>query len=184
MKNPDQKKAPLNDLVEYIPHRFNRSRGADKTPFQGWPTDEIDRTWLSAYAPGILSSLTPSQASLLPDTTTRIPVPGRENEYQATVDVFHQMHCLDVVRMALYRNRYDKHFYFQNGTVDECKWVHVGLFPPPIPIPIPKTLKKKTENGKERNRRKLIKWSRSLSRSGEASTHVFGRHFHGSLPME
>ncbi|PMD49118.1 uncharacterized protein K444DRAFT_511631, partial [Hyaloscypha bicolor E] len=117
--------APLNDLVEYIPHRFNRSRGADKTPFQGWPTDEIDRTWLSAYAPGILSSLTPSQASLLPDTTTRIPVPGRENEYQATVDVFHQMHCLDVVRMALYRNRYDKHFYFQNGTVDECKWVHV-----------------------------------------------------------
>lgn len=41
--------APANHLVEYIPVKFNRSRGEDKTPFQGWPNDEIDRTWTESY---------------------------------------------------------------------------------------------------------------------------------------
>lgn len=45
------------------------------------------------------------------------------------------MHCLDVVRMALYRDRYDKHFYYPNGTVDYCKWLHVGM--PSLKSPLP-----------------------------------------------
>lgn len=65
-------------------------------------------------------------ASLLPEQTERLAVKGREDHFVMTLDVFHQMHCLDVVRMALYRDRYDKHFYFPNGTVDYCKWLHVG----------------------------------------------------------
>lgn len=41
--------APVNHLVKYEAHQFNRSRGDDKTPFQGWPSDEIDRTWQDSY---------------------------------------------------------------------------------------------------------------------------------------
>ena len=33
-------------------------------------------------------------AAKLPDSTARLPVAGRENEYIVTLDVFHQMHCL------------------------------------------------------------------------------------------
>ncbi|KAH0528012.1 hypothetical protein TsFJ059_002926 [Trichoderma semiorbis] len=117
--------SPVNDLVEYVPHLFNRSRGEDKTKFQGWPTDEIDDNWASLYSPGMLSAIDAHTASLLPERTARLPLEGRENEYVMTLDIFHQMHCLDVVRMALYRDRYDKHFYFPNGTVDYCKWSHV-----------------------------------------------------------
>ncbi|PYI06043.1 hypothetical protein BO78DRAFT_316369, partial [Aspergillus sclerotiicarbonarius CBS 121057] len=97
----------------------------DKTPFQGWPTDEIDRVWLDSYLPGIVSTIDSHSASQLLDQTERLPLAGREDEYVITLDVFHQMHCLDIVRMALYRDRYDKHFYFPNGTVDYCKWLHV-----------------------------------------------------------
>ncbi|GAB0146327.1 hypothetical protein EsHS_00006734 [Epichloe bromicola] len=75
---------------------------------------------------GILSSVDAEVAGRLPEETERLPAPGRENEYVITLDVFHQLHCLDVVRMALYRDRYDKHFYFPNGTIDYCKWLHVG----------------------------------------------------------
>ncbi|GJN83104.1 hypothetical protein PLIIFM63780_006652 [Purpureocillium lilacinum] len=117
--------SPANHLVEYNTLKFNRSRGDDKTPFQGWPTDEIDQTWADAYVPGILSTVDPHTASRLPEQTERLPLQGREDEYVVTLDAFHQMHCLDVVRMALYRDRYDKHFYYPNGTVDYCKWLHV-----------------------------------------------------------
>ncbi|KAJ6437215.1 slyX domain-containing protein [Purpureocillium lavendulum] len=117
--------SPANHLVEYVTRKFNRSRGDDKTPFQGWPTDEIDQTWAESYIPGLLSTLDPDTASQLPEQTERLPLKGRESEYIVTLDAFHQMHCLDIVRMALYRDRYDKHFYYPNGTVDYCKWLHV-----------------------------------------------------------
>ncbi|KAI0968524.1 hypothetical protein F4678DRAFT_482107 [Xylaria arbuscula] len=117
--------SPVNHLVEYIPIKFNRSRAADKTPFQGWPNDEIDRTWLESYQPGMLTTIDAKAAGILPEETERLPLTGRETEYAITLDVFHQMHCLDIVRMSLYRDRYDKHFYKPDGSVDYCKWLHV-----------------------------------------------------------
>ncbi len=75
---------------------------------------------------GMLATVDAQTAARLPEKTERLAVRGREHEYVITLDVFHQIHCLDVVRMALYRDRYDKHFYLPNGTVDYCKWLHVG----------------------------------------------------------
>ncbi|KAI8627966.1 hypothetical protein F5Y19DRAFT_160058 [Xylariaceae sp. FL1651] len=117
--------SPVNHLVEYVPRKFQRGRGEDKTPYQGWPSDEIDRQWEESYSAGMLSVIDAKTAGLLPENTERLPLEGREGEYIITLDVFHQMHCLDIIRMSLYRDRYDKHFYFPNGTVDHCKWLHV-----------------------------------------------------------
>ncbi|RWA09506.1 hypothetical protein EKO27_g5598 [Xylaria grammica] len=128
MKHPDPTLrlfSPANDIVEYEHHVFDRSRGEDKTPFQGWPSDEIDKTWQDAYIAGMLTTVDHDTAKQLPEETERLPVPGREDEYLVTLDVFHQMHCLDIVRMALYPQRYDKSFYLANGTIDYCKWLHV-----------------------------------------------------------
>lgn len=77
----------------------------------------------------MLSVIDAKTAGLLPENTERLPLEGREGEYIITLDVFHQMHCLDIIRRSLYRDRYDKHFYFPNGTVDHCKWLHVGMLP-------------------------------------------------------
>lgn len=134
--------APVNHLVEYVPTQFKRSRGEDKTLYQGWPSDEIDRQWEDSYSglwpncpsrnrtepntAGMLSTIDAKTAGLLPENTERLPLEGREDEFVVTLDIFHQMHCLDIIRMSLYRDRYDKHIYFPNGTVDYCKWLHVG----------------------------------------------------------
>ena len=127
--------SPANDAVEYEFKQFNRSRGVDKTPWQGWPSDEIDQMWNDLYMPGIITTVDANEAKLLPEETQRLAWPGREDEYLVTLDIFHQMHCLDVVRMALYRDRYDFHFYTKNGSVDYCKWLHVGTWKHPVVKP-------------------------------------------------
>lgn len=41
--------APVNNLVEYETRTFYRSRGENKSPFQGWPNDEKDKLWQDSY---------------------------------------------------------------------------------------------------------------------------------------
>lgn len=118
--------SPANDKVQYLHKQFTRSRGEDKSPYQGWPSDDIDALWKAQYIDGLLTTVDAETATKLPEQTSRFNWPGREDEYILTLDVFHQMHCLDVVRMALYRDRYDKHFYNPDGSVDYCKWLHIG----------------------------------------------------------
>ncbi|KAI0969597.1 hypothetical protein F4678DRAFT_473799 [Xylaria arbuscula] len=81
--------SPVNHLIEYVPRKFQRSRGDDKTPYQGWPSDEIDRQWEESYSASMLSVIDAKTASLLPENTERLPLEGRED------------HCLDQVRQAL-----------------------------------------------------------------------------------
>lgn len=71
----------------------------------------------------MLSIIDAKTASLFPDATARLLVEGRENEFAMTLGVFHHLHCLDVIRMALYRDHYNRSFYLPNGTIDHCKWV-------------------------------------------------------------
>lgn len=85
--------SPANEEVEYLEKRFNRSRGTDKSEFQGWPNDEIDEYWRRHYIPAILTTIDEETARKLPKQTARFPWPGRESEYVVTLDVFHQMHC-------------------------------------------------------------------------------------------
>ncbi|KAF4625988.1 hypothetical protein G7Y89_g12180 [Cudoniella acicularis] len=117
--------SPANDDVQYLHQKFTRSRGEDKSPYQGWPNDDIDALWRAQYFDGLLTTVDEATAMKLPEETSRFNWPSREDEYILTLDVFHQMHCLDVVRMALYRDRYDKHFYNPDGSVDYCKWLHI-----------------------------------------------------------
>lgn len=42
----------------------------------------------------------------LVNKTERIPLPGFQSEYLMGVDVFHQLHCLNMLRKALYPGRY------------------------------------------------------------------------------
>ena len=43
---------------------------------------------------GIFSTISTEQAEKLPHRTARLPLPGREDEYMVTLDVFHVLHCL------------------------------------------------------------------------------------------
>lgn len=59
------------------------------------------------------------------------PSKGTNDHYYATVEVFHQLHCLDITRKFIWRNHYGHVDTFQDPP--EMVWEHVGEFRECIP---------------------------------------------------
>ncbi|KAF5326655.1 hypothetical protein D9619_004746 [Psilocybe cf. subviscida] len=95
---------PAQDITSYQVKTFNFGIGDDLSPFQRPPSDELDDMWQELY--------------------NRDP----NGSYIAEFDVFHQLHCLNMIRMALYPQRYpemelgqsDAHEYI-NHCVDSIR---------------------------------------------------------------
>ncbi|KAL4256453.1 ustYa family protein [Pleurotus pulmonarius] len=95
--------SPAQDIVQYEIKRFNTGfMDEHPTVFQGPPTDAMDEAWRELYERGV-SYLLPEEANQLKELT--IHAPG-SNVFIGGLDVFHQLHCLDMVRMAAYPARY------------------------------------------------------------------------------
>jgi hypothetical protein len=56
--------------------------------------------------------------------STMMPTKGVDGHYYATVEVFHQLHCLDITRKFIWRDHYQDVDTFQNPP--EIVWKHVG----------------------------------------------------------
>jgi hypothetical protein len=66
------------------------------------------------------------------DATTK-PTKGTGNHYYATVEVFHHLHCLDITRKFIWRDRYQHIDTFRDPP--EVVWKHVGkLNQPPATV--------------------------------------------------
>ncbi|KAJ7485546.1 hypothetical protein FB451DRAFT_1230229 [Mycena latifolia] len=70
----------------------------DMSPFQIPSSPALDEMWTDLYNFGI-SRITKEEAARLPNKTHAIP--GDEGHYIAQLDVFHSLHCLNKIRMAL-----------------------------------------------------------------------------------
>ncbi|KAJ7168013.1 hypothetical protein C8R46DRAFT_1191963 [Mycena filopes] len=66
--------------------------------FQIPPSPKLDKMWSDLYNFGI-SRITKEEASKLPNKTHALP--GDDGYYIAELDVFHTLHCLNKIRMAL-----------------------------------------------------------------------------------
>ncbi|KAF8848037.1 hypothetical protein BDZ45DRAFT_636278 [Acephala macrosclerotiorum] len=95
--------SPANEAVEYIREQKFESALFSYTPYMGFPTNETDKLWENLYDSLAVSKISKSEAKLLPHPTLRIP--GTE-DYLVQLDVFHQLHCLDDLRMLLYPERF------------------------------------------------------------------------------
>ncbi|KAJ8520846.1 hypothetical protein ONZ45_g2362 [Pleurotus djamor] len=97
--------SPAQDFVGYEVKRFNTAFLDDEpvTVFQGPPSDEMDAAWADLYNAGV-SWLLPEEARRLKEPS--IVAPGSK-VYIGGLDVFHQLHCLDMIRMAAYPYRYN-----------------------------------------------------------------------------
>ncbi len=76
------------------------------------------------------SGIPANQANSLLDKT--VAVPGDESRSLVMLSVWHQIHCLNIVRKALYRERYpDMWKKYENGTVnfDTEEAYHIGKLP-------------------------------------------------------
>lgn len=59
---------------------------------------------------------------------TELPSKGMGSHYYATVEVYHQLHCLDITRKFIWRDHYKHVDTFQDPP--EMVWEHVGEFLP------------------------------------------------------
>ncbi|KAK0732542.1 tat pathway signal sequence [Apiosordaria backusii] len=112
-------------MVEYVPVRFRRAFGKDLSPYQGWPDDEKDDLWEELYSYGASIHIDGQAAERLHDKTERAPVPGFEDRYVVGIDVFHQLHCLNMIRMGLFPGRYNTSMKRPDGTINYLQWLHM-----------------------------------------------------------
>ncbi|KJX97225.1 hypothetical protein TI39_contig523g00003 [Zymoseptoria brevis] len=108
--------SPASEAVSYIPeHRFEAAL-ATHTDYMGAPNDEIDRRWEDLFQYN-RSVITKEEAQYL--STPTMTIPGTE-DYLITLEVFHNLHCLNELRKLLWPDRYRmlQRVSFDNGTIN------------------------------------------------------------------
>lgn len=80
---------PALEAVEYHSVVVDRGLEAEHTPYQGWPTDEIDRRWQDLYQDTVFLEINEQQKARLPNNTLRWSVEGHEDNWMMGLMVFH-----------------------------------------------------------------------------------------------
>ncbi|KAJ4398918.1 hypothetical protein N0V85_006163 [Neurospora sp. IMI 360204] len=76
----------------------------DLTRWQGPPNDQVNKAWRDLYIDIGVIKIPKEDAEKLPNQT--LPIPGDEDGYIAGLKVYHQLHCLDLIRKHFYPDRY------------------------------------------------------------------------------
>ncbi|KAF9467182.1 hypothetical protein BDZ94DRAFT_58297 [Collybia nuda] len=107
---PQSLYSPVQDILKYEVRTFHGGfRPGDKSTYQGPPSKEIDDAWEDLYRYTAISRIPKSDAARLPNKT--YPLLGDEGHYVVGLDVFHQLHCLDMIRRSLYPDHYKTVFH-------------------------------------------------------------------------
>ncbi|KAI0080783.1 hypothetical protein K474DRAFT_1636716 [Panus rudis PR-1116 ss-1] len=99
--NPQALFSPAQEALEYEVRVFSMS---NNTIYQGEPSKEVDEAWDGLYNEFGNSMIPKSLARLLPNRT--VPIPGDEEHYILVLSVFHQLHCLNLMRKIFFREHY------------------------------------------------------------------------------
>ncbi|THG93993.1 hypothetical protein EW026_g7385 [Hermanssonia centrifuga] len=93
--------APAQEAVTYEVKNFiiGLHDGHPKTLFGAEPSYEVDEAWGKPC-----TTIPEMQAKLLPNKT--LPIPGDTGNYVVALSVFHELHCLNVIRKALHPDYY------------------------------------------------------------------------------
>ncbi|KAG4441929.1 hypothetical protein IFR05_002613 [Cadophora sp. M221] len=118
--------SPAQYSITYKTIKFD-SYFTNRSPYTQPPSKELDKKWEDLYSFG-LSSITPQEASHLNEPTAHLP--HDENTYIVTLGVFHQLHCVNHLRKALYPDEYTGLWEFnpdgsvKRDTVLALHWDH------------------------------------------------------------
>ncbi|KAF2216464.1 hypothetical protein CERZMDRAFT_33868, partial [Cercospora zeae-maydis SCOH1-5] len=88
------------DLFDWHVRQFNSGFGEDRTIWQERPNESTDQAWADLYRNVGITTVDKSTSRKLPDTTLEFP--GLEDRFVVGIAMFHQLHCLDMVRRAMY----------------------------------------------------------------------------------
>ncbi|KAJ7456559.1 hypothetical protein FB451DRAFT_1276387 [Mycena latifolia] len=96
--------SPAQDVLEYKAVKFHSGFGPDLQIYDQEPSDEVDKAWAGLYE-FAYSKIPRAQAIRLPNKT--YPILGdKPQTYMLALDVFHELHCLDEIRKAMYPDYY------------------------------------------------------------------------------
>ncbi|KAF8808533.1 hypothetical protein BYT27DRAFT_6548441 [Phlegmacium glaucopus] len=99
--------SPVDVGLEYSPVKFQSFHTKNRSIFDMPPSPEVDAAWEALYNTAAIR-LTKKEAAKLPNNT--LPIPGESDGYIGALYVFHQLHCLDVIRQTLYASHYNNTF--------------------------------------------------------------------------
>jgi len=107
--------SPVNDLIRYKEVTFE-PYFIDPSPWTRGTKEEKDKLWESTYNFGI-SGITKEEASHLLNAT--LPAPNDPSTYMIQLEVFHNLHCLNMLRKSLYPEEYPEMVdYNQDGSIN------------------------------------------------------------------
>ncbi|KAJ7853917.1 hypothetical protein B0H13DRAFT_2358727 [Mycena leptocephala] len=100
------REAPAEHAITYKLIKFTRGLGHDVPVYERPPSDAVDAAWNELYSVAQIK-IPKSVAIKMPNKTWPL-LNDREN-YIFSLDVFHQLHCLDTLRKQLYPRYKDSH---------------------------------------------------------------------------
>ncbi|KAJ7139730.1 hypothetical protein C8R44DRAFT_867842 [Mycena epipterygia] len=95
--------SPAQDALEYKTVKFHSGFGPDLPIYDQHPSDEVDKAWEGLYE-FAYSKIPRNQAVRLVNKT--YPILGEPTTYMLALDVFHELHCLDEIRKAMFPDYY------------------------------------------------------------------------------
>ncbi|KAJ6437210.1 FluG domain-containing protein [Purpureocillium lavendulum] len=101
-------KAPAMEAVEYQDVQF-QNRFNEKSPYRGKPTAELEKAWLDLWNFGPVNIPLHKLKALNKsgDADWQRTKMDKGGGVIGSLEVFHQIHCLDMIRQYTYRDDYD-----------------------------------------------------------------------------
>ncbi|KAF2798866.1 hypothetical protein K505DRAFT_232421, partial [Melanomma pulvis-pyrius CBS 109.77] len=95
--------APANEAVDYVNMDFVNPFAHD-TIYRGPPTPQLEKAWEELWFYELII-LDPASASNLINQTDNFP--EHKDAYPISLEVYHQLHCLNALRQSLYPDYYN-----------------------------------------------------------------------------
>ncbi|KAK8127045.1 uncharacterized protein PG998_002804 [Apiospora kogelbergensis] len=105
--------SPPMHLVRYEHREFSQGLGDNLTKYEAPPSPSLDADWNDLFLMGIVA-ISREEASQLPEKTQMLPH-DPENRYVVSFSVFHDLHCLNMIRKQLFPDYYTQ-FKIENRT--------------------------------------------------------------------
>ncbi|OAA70206.1 hypothetical protein LEL_10022 [Akanthomyces lecanii RCEF 1005] len=117
--------SPAKDTVSY--HRLTSTPYFDnRSPYLGTDVQTVDALWEALYDDGLISVISESEASHLLNKTRAAP--KTPDLYLVQLQVFHDLHCLNLIRKWVYMDLYPEMAeWSEDGTLnhDTMNAIHV-----------------------------------------------------------